>query len=203
MQKAIFLDRDGTLNKDTGYVHRPEDWKWLPFAREALARAQKAGYALIVASNQSGIARGFFTEDDLARLERHIDADLSGIGVTIRGWYHCPHLPEITGPCQCRKPAPGMLLAAQKDLAIDMSQSWMIGDRLRDCEAGLAAGLSTIKISDDRKKKSAEDEKAEKLGARLVSNLSQAIDVILGHTKDNPRFCHTISQAANDGKRRR
>ncbi len=182
MQKAIFLDRDGTLNKDTGYVHRMEDWEWLPSAREALARAQNAGYALVVASNQSGIARGFFTEDDLARLEQCINAELASIGVTIRGWYHCPHLPEITGACQCRKPAPGMLLAAQKDLSIDMSQSWMIGDRLRDCEAGLAAGLAIIKIRDSRKKMQAEDETAEKLGAKLVSDLSQGIDVILAHT---------------------
>ena len=178
MQKAIFLDRDGTLNEDTGYVHRIEDWRWLPNVRKSLAQAQSAGFALVVVSNQSGIARGLFTEEDLALLEREIDRDLARINVTVF-WYHCPHLPEITGPCLCRKPAPGMLLAAQKDLAIDMERSWMIGDRLRDCEAGLAAGLGTIKLSGEHEKSRFEDEKARELGAVIVQNLAQSIDYIL------------------------
>ncbi|MBQ7607067.1 MAG: HAD family hydrolase [Desulfovibrionaceae bacterium] len=183
MQKAIFLDRDGTLNEDTGYVHRIEDWRWLPLVKESLAKAQRAGFLLVVVSNQSGIARGLFTEEDLAVLERQIDCDLARSNVTV-SWYHCPHLPEITGPCLCRKPAPGMLITAQKDLTIDMANSWMIGDRLRDCEAGIAAGLGTIKLSGTHEKSRSEDEKAKELGSLVVQNLSQGIDCILTAQKE-------------------
>ena len=112
LRRAIFLDRDGTLNKDTGYVHRKEDWHWLPGVVEALKRFHAVGYALVVVSNQSGLARGMYDLAALHELEAWINADLEAKGAAIDAWYYCPHLPEITGPCSCRKPAPGLILRA-------------------------------------------------------------------------------------------
>ena len=143
-RRAIFLDRDGTLNRDTGYVHRKEDWHWLPGVVEALRRFRAAGYLLVVVSNQSGLARGMFSVEDLHALEEWINADLAGHGAGIDAWYYCPHLPEATGPCTCRKPEPGLILQAAAELHIDLARSWMVGDRVRDVQAGLAAGCSCI-----------------------------------------------------------
>ena len=144
LRRAVFLDRDGTLNLDTGYVHRVEDWRWLPGVPEALARFKAAGWLLVVASNQSGIARGMFGPAELHTLERWVDARLAPLGAAPDAWYSCPHLPETTGPCDCRKPAPGLLLRAARDLAIDLAASWVVGDRLRDAQAGLAAGCRAV-----------------------------------------------------------
>ena len=143
-RRAIFLDRDGTLNHDTGYIHRKEDWQWLPGVVETLRRFHAVGYLLVVVSNQSGLARGMFSEDDLRALEAWVNEDLAAHNAVIDAWYYCPHLPEVTGPCSCRKPEPGLILQAAVDLNIDLARSWMIGDRVRDMQAGLAAGCSCV-----------------------------------------------------------
>ena len=143
-RRAVFLDRDGTLNKDTGYIHRKQDWQWLPGVVETLKRFHAVGYLLVVVSNQSGLARGMFGEDDLRALEAWINEDLAAQNAVIDAWYYCPHLPEVTGPCDCRKPEPGLILRAAADLNIDLARSWMIGDRVRDVQAGLAAGCSCV-----------------------------------------------------------
>ena len=144
LRRAIFLDRDGTLNKDTGYVHRKEDWHWLPGVVEALKRFHAVGYALVVVSNPSGLARGMYDLAALHELEAWINADLEAKGAAIDAWYYCPHLPEITGPCSCRKPAPGLILRAAEEMGLDLARSWMVGDRVRDVEAGLAAGCRCV-----------------------------------------------------------
>lgn len=171
VQKAIFLDRDGTLNVDTGYVFRRADWQWLPGAKEGLKILADAGFLLLVVSNQSGIARGFYTKDDLAILERDIGAELASFGAPITAWYSCPHLPSISGPCSCRKPKPGMLLLAAKNQGISLANSWMIGDRLRDIEAGCAAGVRTVKLGSND---CSEDHAAAALGARCLPTLLAA-----------------------------
>ncbi|MBQ7456281.1 MAG: HAD family hydrolase [Desulfovibrio sp.] len=144
--KAIFLDRDGTLNVDFGYVGTRKTWQWIDGAKEALKVFVSANYRLVIVSNQSGIARGFFSEDDYKALEESIDAELAAYGAKPLAWYHCPHHPDITGPCPCRKPKPGMLAQALATYPIDPKQSWMIGDRRRDVEAGQALGIATIKL---------------------------------------------------------
>ena len=144
LRRAIFLDQDGTLNKDTGYVHRKEDWHWLPGVVEALKRFHAVGYALVVVSNQSGLARGMYDLAALHELEAWINADLEAKGAAIDAWYYCPHLSEITGPCSCRKPAPGLILRAAEEMGLDLARSWMVGDRVRDVEAGLAAGCRCV-----------------------------------------------------------
>lgn len=144
LRRAIFLDRDGTLNEDTGYAHSPREWRWLPGVPEALARFRAEGWLLLVVSNQSGIARGYFDEAALHSLHAWVNACLAPLNATVDAWYHCPHLPEISGPCACRKPRPGLLLQAAAEWGVDVRASWMIGDRPRDVMAGAAAGCRTI-----------------------------------------------------------
>ena len=140
LKRAVFLDRDGTLNQDAGYTHRISDWIWLPGALAGLKRLREAGWLLVVVSNQSGIGRGYYVWQDLRKLEAWLNDQLAGMGLDIAGWYYCPHLPEAG--CDCRKPAPGMLLKAAAELEIDLAASWMLGDKLSDIQAGLAAGCS-------------------------------------------------------------
>ena len=122
---AIFLDRDGTLNVDKGYVFRYEDWEWIPGVLEALREFHKKGFLLVVISNQSGIARKFFTERNLESLYNNINEELIKNGVHIEAFYTCPHHSEYGEKiqCSCRTPLPGLLFQAQKDLDIDLSKS--------------------------------------------------------------------------------
>lgn len=136
--RAIFLDRDGTLNFDSGYLHRIDEWHWLPGAIQGLQAFHKAGFKLVVVTNQSGIARGYYNQTQLARLEEWVNRQLQPYGCPIDAWYHCPHLPD--SGCQCRKPGPGMILEAASRLHIDLSHSWMLGDKISDVEAGFRTG---------------------------------------------------------------
>lgn len=143
---AVFLDRDGVLNRESGYVHRIEDFHLLPGVPDALRRLNAAGYGLVVITNQAGIARGLYGPADFERLTRYMLEILRADGVTIDAVYHCPHHPtEGVGryriSCQCRKPAPGMLLSASADLGIDLAASALVGDKASDIEAGRQAGV--------------------------------------------------------------
>lgn len=178
-RRAIFLDRDGTLNEDLGYVHRPEDWRWLPGVPEALARFRAAGWLLVVVSNQSGLARGLFAPEALAALERWVDAALAPLGAAPDAWYHCPHLPEITGPCSCRKPLPGLILRACAELDIAPGASWMLGDRQRDVAAGVAAGCRAGLLRPDPADAEARATRAAFPGTPVWPGLAAACDAIL------------------------
>ncbi len=150
-QRAVFLDRDGTLNVEKDYLYRVEDFEFIPGVPEALKKLQEAGFLLVVVTNQSGVARGFYTLEDVEILHRHMRAELDKYGVTLDGIYVCPHHPEKGQPpfnidCDCRKGKPGMLLQAAQELDIDLSQSFMVGDKLADIEAGTAAGCSSILV---------------------------------------------------------
>jgi D-glycero-D-manno-heptose 1,7-bisphosphate phosphatase len=135
MRPAVFFDRDGVLNVDRHYLYRREDWEWVPGAREALQLAHDAGFLCVVVTNQSGIARGYYSEEDLAELHSWVAQQAGGL---IDAFYHCPHGPE--SDCECRKPRPGMLLRAAQELDIDLSRSVLIGDKASDIEAATAAG---------------------------------------------------------------
>ena len=152
--RAVFLDRDGTLNADSGYVADADDVRLEDNAAEGAAELEHAGFALVITSNQSGIARGMLTEAQADAVDARVQALLRRHGVTIAASYRCPHLPEgsvtrYAVECDCRKPKPGMLLRAARDLGIDLSRSWTIGDGARDVEAGLAAGTKTVRITRD------------------------------------------------------
>ncbi len=146
LRRAAFLDRDGVINADRGYVWRVEDFELLPGVVEALQLLQASGYALVVVTNQSGIARGLYDEADHARLSNHLRDMLGGHGVAVAGIYHCPHHPEaiverLRIDCDCRKPAGGLIRRAAAELGLDVSASLLVGDRLRDVAAGRDAGV--------------------------------------------------------------
>ena len=145
---AIFLDRDGTMNIDRGYVHEIDNFQFIDGVIEAMQELKKMGFALVVVTNQSGIARGLFTEDTFMQLTEWMDWSLADREVDLDGIYYCPHHPEgvveeYRQECDCRKPQPGMLLSAQKELNIDMAASDIVGDKIDDLLAGKAAGVGT------------------------------------------------------------
>lgn len=136
----VFLDRDGTLVRDPGYVHRLEDYALLPGVVTGLRLLLTAGFDLAIVTNQSGIARGFYREASFSEFQAHLEADLARQGVRIAGSFFCPHLPAVG--CDCRKPAPGMLFAARDQLAADLSASFVIGNHWTDVETAQAAGCA-------------------------------------------------------------
>lgn len=143
MNKAIFLDRDGTLNIDYGYVHEIDNFKFIDGAIDVLRELKKMGYMLVLVTNQSGIARGYFSEEQFLQLTEWMDWSLAEQDVDLDGIYYCPHHPEGKGEykeeCDCRKPKSGMLLQAIKELKIDPTQSIMVGDKVEDIKAGIGA----------------------------------------------------------------
>lgn len=147
---ALFLDRDGVLNEDQGYVHRWEDFRWIAGAREAVAAFNRAGWLVIVVTNQSGVGRGFYTEDAVHALHRHMQADLAEAGGHIDAFYHAPQHPEAQEAAYrhpdppLRKPNPGMILQALQEWPIDRETSLLIGDKPSDLEAALRAGIRGV-----------------------------------------------------------
>lgn len=143
MKKAIFLDRDGTLNIDHGYVHQIDDFHFIDGSIESLRKLKAMGFLLILVTNQSGIARGYFSEAQFLQLTEWMDWSLADRGVDLDGIYYCPHHPHGKGEyrqdCDCRKPKSGMLVQAIKELNIDPSQSFMVGDKIEDLLAARSA----------------------------------------------------------------
>lgn len=143
--RAVFLDRDGTINVERQFLHRPEEFHFIPGAAQAIRLLNDAGYRVIVVTNQSGIARGYFDEAAVNRLHRYIDGELTRFGASIDAYYFCPHHPEYSiddngKTCGCRKPLAGMLFKAAADFSLDLSASFIIGDKLADVQAGINAG---------------------------------------------------------------
>jgi D-glycero-D-manno-heptose 1,7-bisphosphate phosphatase len=149
-RRAAFLDRDGTINvlpPEHQYVTRPEDFELLPGAIEGMARLAGCGYTLVIASNQRGVGRGLVSEEALRACEAIVREALSPHGARVAGYYYCPHL--IEDECDCRKPQPGLLLRAARELDLDLGASWMVGDSATDVEAGAAAGCSTAYVGSE------------------------------------------------------
>ena len=145
-RKAAFIDRDGVINVDSGFLHRVAELQFLPRAVWGLQRLQAAGYLLVVITNQSGIGRGLYTEADYLRFTDHMRHALAAAGVQLSAVEYCPHLPDAPIAryrvnCDCRKPLPGMLLRAAAALGIYMAESLLVGDRATDIQAGRAAGV--------------------------------------------------------------
>ena len=144
---AIFLDRDGTINVDHGYVHEIDNFEFIDGVIDAMRELKKMGFALVVVTNQSGIARGKFTEAQFETLTEWMDWSLADRDVDLDGIYYCPHHPqgsveEFRQVCDCRKPHPGMLLSARDYLHIDMAASYMVGDKLEDMQAAVAVAMN-------------------------------------------------------------
>ena len=144
LRPAIFLDRDGTLIEDVGYARDPEGVRLLDGVAEALGALRSAGFALVVVSNQSGLARGLVTPEEAHAVHERFIRELRAHGVELDDVRYCPHAPD--DGCTCRKPAPGLLLASARDLNLDLGDSFMVGNTSADVEAGRAAGCRTILV---------------------------------------------------------
>ena len=173
---AVFLDRDGTLIEDPGYINDPAAVRLLPGVGAALARLHRAGFLLLVVTNQSGLARGVITLDQYVAVAGRVAALAAEAGGPLDQQYYCPHLPEISGPCACRKP--GLLLFEQavEEWGVDAAQSWWVGDRIRDISPAAALGGRAILVS---AQDAGEDVRQAKLmGAQVVADLSRAAELI-------------------------
>jgi len=142
--RAVFLDRDGTMAEDVSYCRRPEDFRLLPNTARAIKLLNEHGFKVIVVTNQSGIARGYFTEETLAEIHEKMKEELARQGARVDAIYYCPHHPDDN--CDCRKPKPGMMLQAVKDYHIDLKRSFVMGDMPSDIAMGKATGCRAILI---------------------------------------------------------
>ena len=189
---AVFLDRDGVINRNvfnprTGVYespHRPEDFHLADEAMPALARLQAAGFRLFLVSNQPSYAKGKTTLAMLEAIHDRLADALNAAGVTFSAFYYCFHHPESTvpgygGPCSCRKPSPFFLFKARDEFGLDLTQSWMVGDRVTDIECGQAAGVHTIRVMEDHPAARRADERPAEFEAR---DLVHAAAVILART---------------------
>jgi len=144
VKRAVFLDRDGTLNREVGYIGDPADLELVPGAPAALERLAAAGFALVVVTNQSAIGRGLYTRAQVDAVHARLEAGLAAAGVRLDGIFVCPHAPDAD--CDCRKPAPGLFLQARDALGIDLAASWMVGDTVKDMAAARAAGVRPVYV---------------------------------------------------------
>lgn len=173
-RRAAFLDRDGVLNRDYAYVHRREEFEWVPGALEGARRLAEAGFALVVVTNQSGIGRGYYTEADFLALTEWMKGEMARAGAPLAGVYFCPHHPEKALPayridCNCRKPKPGMLLRAADELSLDLPRSILFGDKPSDCTAGRLAGCpERVILGADGREPPAEAPDATRSAASLL-----------------------------------
>lgn len=151
MDKAVFLDRDGTINKEVTYLYRPEDLVILPGVSEAVKILHDNGFHILVVTNQAGIARGYYTVEDMHRLHQYLNEQLKKDGAWIDAFYYCPHHPEhgigaYRKACRCRKPDTGMFEMAEQEYKIDKKHSYMIGDKRIDVQAGRNYGIKSILV---------------------------------------------------------
>ena len=181
LARAVFLDRDGTLIRDTGHAFRPADIELLDGVAAGLRRLQQAGYCLIVVTNQAGVAKGFFKEEDVFAMHRRLREILSREGVGIADFYYCPHhpdgsVPEYARRCDCRKPEPGLILRASRERSIELRDSWLIGNGLTDVQAGQTAGCRTVLLGADADEATEDSLPPQTAVAR---NFAQAVEIIL------------------------
>ena len=148
LRRAVFLDRDGTINEEVGYLSEPGQVSLIPGSADALVRLRDEGFALVVLTNQSCIARGYFTEDDLGRVNDAVAAALANAGASVDAFYFCPHHPKFGEmvQCRCRKPDTGMVESASADMGLDVTMSYFVGDKGTDIELGRNAGGRTVLV---------------------------------------------------------
>lgn len=139
MRKALFLDRDGVINKEKNYLYKIEDFEFIDGVFETCTYFQEKGYMIFIITNQAGIARGKYTEEDYQLLTNWMIKEFENESINISKVYHCPHHPDFSGECNCRKPNPNMILKAQKEFDIDLKNSILVGDKNSDIEAGIKA----------------------------------------------------------------
>ncbi len=179
MKRAVFFDRDGTLIQDKEYLHKPEEVEFCPGSIEALQCAAKAGFALVMVTNQSGVGRGYFTMEDVQQVHAYIEQQLAQAGISMLAVYIAPEAPEK--PSHGRKPSPQFLFDARDEFGIDLSHSYMIGDKMSDVQCGWNAGVAKAILVRTGEGRKTEAKLAEALkDALVVDDLAAAIDWILG-----------------------
>ena len=177
MNKAIFLDRDGTINVERNYLYKPEDWEWIEGSIEAIKGFNTLGYLVVVITNQAGIARGLYSCKDVDCLHNYVNELLNAAGAHIDSYYYCPHHPLFGDmqECQCRKPKPGLLFKAQEELNINLACSYLIGDKASDIRAGYEAGVTPILVATGYGRRELEQIEKKTL---VADNLYQAYKII-------------------------
>ena len=176
-RRAVFVDRDGTLVEDPGFLHEPGRVRLLPGVAPAVRRLNEAGWLVVTVSNQSGIARGLYDATAYTAVQRRLSELLAAHGAHLDGSYFCPHHPEFSGPCDCRKPGVQLFREAQAALGIDFALSYWVGDRLSDVAPACALGGRAILVSTGEG--AAHHAQAGALGVPVVADLAAAVDVIV------------------------
>lgn len=192
LRPALFLDRDGTLIRETPYLAAPKQVQLLPGVAEALGSLRRAGLLILVVSNQSGVARGLLDAGVLLGVQRRIEEELARTGAGVDGWYHCPHHPAVGVPperrrCRCRKPLPGLLERAAEDFPIDWQRSVGAGDDVRDLQSYAAKRLPSVLVGTGKGRESRQ--RLAELGKDpdlYAAHLAEAIPWILRHTAQRP-----------------
>lgn len=183
---AIFLDRDGTLIDEVDYLVRPEELRLIPGAAEALVELARAGYALVLVTNQSAVARGMLSEEGLEEIHARLARELAERGARLDAVYVCPHHPsEGVGAhrreCDCRKPAPGLLVRAARERALDLERSWIVGDSERDLAAGAAVGVRGVLVETGKGRAELEGMRREGREPEWVAeDLGAAARIVIG-----------------------
>jgi D-glycero-D-manno-heptose 1,7-bisphosphate phosphatase len=175
--RAVFLDRDGTIVEDPGFLHEPDKVTLLTGAAAAIRLLNEAGYRVIIVTNQSGIARGRYTVGDYEAVQRRLGELLAAQGARIDGAYFCPHYPQLSGPCECRKPGPKLFRDAQAAFDIDFARSWWVGDRLSDVQPARLLGGEGILVTTGEG--NLQQGQARALGVMVVADLGEAVQKIL------------------------
>lgn len=175
MKRAVFLDRDGTMARDVHFCCRPEDLELFPDTAQAIRLLNEYGFKVIIVTNQSGIGRGYFTEEALAEMHLKMEGELAEEGARVDGIYYCPHQPDDN--CECRKPRPKLVLQAVRDFDIDLEHSFVVGDRQEDMDLGKTLGCRTVLV---RRDESHLSRGTEVTAGAIVSDLVEACRVILG-----------------------
>lgn len=186
---AVFLDRDGTLVEEAGYLDRLDRLVIFPWSIDAVRLLNRAGFAVVVVTNQAGIAKGFFDEAFVQETHRFLDSKFAAAGACVDRYYYCPHLPDAAvevyrASCDCRKPRPGMIRAAVRDLGIDVARSYVVGDRWLDMEMAQAAGATGILVETGYGKTEASRPPKNVAAAAVVANLIEATSWILRQVDD-------------------
>jgi D-glycero-D-manno-heptose 1,7-bisphosphate phosphatase len=179
VKRFVLVDRDGTLNLEKNYLSAPDQLELIPGAGPALKRLQDAGWGICVVSNQSGVARGYFDMEQLAKVHRRLEEMLARFDVRLDGIYLCPHSPD--DGCNCRKPLPGMVHRAMADHGFDPRQAWVIGDKEVDVGLGHAVGAKSILVRTGYGKLYESETKAD----FIADDLAGAIDLVLGEMRQN------------------
>ena len=169
---AVFLDRDGTIVEDPGFLHEPAKVKLLPGAAAAIKQLQEHGFLVVLVTNQSGIARGLYTVADYEAVQRRLGELLAASGARLDAAYFCPHHPRFSGPCECRKPGVKLFRDAARDLHIDLPRSWWVGDRLSDVQPAAALGGKAILVATGEG--NLHQGQARALGVAVAADLAQA-----------------------------